>query len=80
MQPKLRKYLKRSKVLEFPSFVLTVVLIGCIWGETVKLGSVVALVLINLIGLRYTCIVARKIRFLQVKNRNTDNLFNLIKS
>lgn len=75
----LRKYLKKSKILELPCHVLTVVLIGCIWVESIKLGASVALVLIVMIGVRYTCVVVRKIRFLQVQNRNTDNLFNRIK-
>lgn len=79
MTPKLRKYLKKTKILDFPSFVLTVVLIGCVLFESAKFGASVALVLIVLVGIRYTCSVVRKIRYLQVKNRNTDNIFNRMK-
>ncbi len=79
MTPNLRKLLKKSKILELPSFVLTAVLIICIWLDSLKLAVTVAPVLLVLVGVRYACIVARRIRFLKVKNRNSDNLFNRIK-
>lgn len=79
MRPKLRKYLKKTKLLDFPSLLLAVALILSLWFENVKLGASVALVLIVLVCVRWTCGVSRKIRYLQVKNRNTDNLFNRIK-
>lgn len=78
MTPKVRKRLNESKALEAPSLVLTVVLIYCIWIESLKLGAAVLVLLLILISVRYTCVIARRVRFLKVKYRNADNLFNRI--
>lgn len=78
MTPKLRAYLDKTKILDFPIALLTIGITASIFFENVKLGATFLFVLMLLVSVRYASIICRRIRYMYVKNRHTDNLLNFL--